>query len=260
MKTATFLPIFLACALISQALPLYSDDAGPESLFGKYSKLKTSFSCGKKESSLQTDYYRFSYRDSGRLKKGKRCGKTGAPEGYYVHYNGEYYVWGELNKKFDVMKAASLNGKYSKLLMKIKRPGDRKFYKEFVEYGYQPYGLRLGKWAPEGFYVYLYPNWYIWGNIREPEDIPENAYRHSKYTYQYSGLIQYIRCPRDRENYGDHYEYGWYDAAVNHPYCGAYSRPGHWVYSYPFWYIWKNRKKTEDYGEAGSDSGRYQGK
>jgi len=226
----------------------FSSETPPEaSLFGKYSGLKKIITCKKKKSSMQTDFYRFSYRDSGKFRGGRWCGKIKGPEGYYVFHDGKYYVWEKANRKFDTMKTATLNGKYSKLLMKIKRPGDRRQYKRFVEYGYQPYGLRLGKWAPEGFYVYLYPNWYIWKNLKKPEKIPENAYQNIKYTYKYSELIQYFRCPKDRKNYSDNYEYGWYDAAAKYPYCGVYSKPGHWVYSYPNWYVWNKREKVEDY-------------
>ncbi len=196
---------------------------------------------------MQTNFYDFSYRDSGFFGGGRWCGKKKGPEGYYVFYHEKYYVWEKENKKYDTMKTASLNGKYSKLLMKIKRPADRKMYKRFVEYGYQPYGLRLGKWAPEGYDVYLYPYWYIWKNVKQPENIPEHAYQHVDYIYQYSNLIGSFRCTKSKAYYGDHFEHGMCDSGVNHPYCGIYSKPGHWVYSYPNWYIWKNRKKVEDY-------------
>ena len=60
---------------------------------------------------------------------------------------------------------ASVNGKYYNLLRTIYVPSDRGSYGDFYEWG---------KWSgtswkghtnlPPGYWIYVYPNWYIWGN------------------------------------------------------------------------------------------------
>lgn len=63
-------------------------------------------------------------------------------------------------------KKASVEGKYQKLLKRIKVPQDKANYQEFTDYG-----LYEGtSWAgfdnlPKGYWVYVYPHWYIWGEM-----------------------------------------------------------------------------------------------
>lgn len=59
------------------------------------------------------------------------------------------------------------DGKYQKLLRRIRVPRDKQTYGEFHDYG-QHEG---SEWAgftdlPSGYWVYLYPHWYIWGEIK----------------------------------------------------------------------------------------------
>lgn len=58
---------------------------------------------------------------------------------------------------------AHVDGKYAKLLRRIKLPGDRQSYSEFRDYGH----YQACDWAgqtniPAGYWVYVYPYWYIW--------------------------------------------------------------------------------------------------
>lgn len=235
--------LFISLNLMSSASEPIDEAA---SLYGKYSELQMTIKCSKPKGSAMKDFRRFSYKDAGFFKGGKWCDGKETPEGYYVFYNGKWYIWEKYNKDYDVMKTASLNGKYKNLMMTIKRPGDKYFYKQFVEYGHQPYGPRLGKWIQPAYYVYLYPHWYVWKEIAEVENIPENAYKDAKYIYTYSDLLQVVHCPKDKGQYGDHYEYGEYDAGSTNAYCGIYSIKGYWVYSYPYWYIWKSRVKNDN--------------
>ena len=62
---------------------------------------------------------------------------------------------------------ATVNGKYRKLLRKIKVEEDRQSYGNFYDWGH----YTGTSWAghnnlPPGYWVYVYPHWYIWGEMR----------------------------------------------------------------------------------------------
>jgi RNA polymerase sigma factor (sigma-70 family) len=59
---------------------------------------------------------------------------------------------------------ASVNGKYRKLLRRIKVEGDKAGYGEFSDYGHYT-GTSYAGYdnLPVGYWVYVYPHWYIWG-------------------------------------------------------------------------------------------------
>lgn len=59
---------------------------------------------------------------------------------------------------------ASVGGKYSELLRTIEVEPDYLEFSDFNDYGLHPAcGYRGYSPLPEGFWVYVYPNWYIWG-------------------------------------------------------------------------------------------------
>jgi hypothetical protein len=63
---------------------------------------------------------------------------------------------------------ARVNGKYSKLLRRIKVPQDRQTYTNFNDYGIFPATDYAGYTAiPEGYWVYVFPHWYIWGEMKQ---------------------------------------------------------------------------------------------
>jgi hypothetical protein len=60
------------------------------------------------------------------------------------------------------------DGKYQKLLRRIRVPRDKQSYGEFHDYGQ----YEGSEWAgftdlPTGFWVYVYPHWYIWGEMKK---------------------------------------------------------------------------------------------
>jgi len=62
---------------------------------------------------------------------------------------------------------AHVDGKYQKLLRRIRVPRDKQSYGEFHDYGQ----YEGSEWAgftdlPSGFWVYVYPHWYIWGEMK----------------------------------------------------------------------------------------------
>lgn len=62
---------------------------------------------------------------------------------------------------------AMVSGKYCQLLRRIEVPGDKNTYQEFHDFGlYQATDYAGAKGIPEGYWVYVYPHWYIWGKLR----------------------------------------------------------------------------------------------
>ena len=68
------------------------------------------------------------------------------------------------------MKMATVNGKYSELLRKIRVDSDRSTYGDFYDYGAWE-GDSWGGYTdlPAGYWVYVYPHWYIFkaGDLSE---------------------------------------------------------------------------------------------
>ncbi len=56
---------------------------------------------------------------------------------------------------------------------------------------------------------------------------------------KYVGLKQVLECRHDRHQYGDYYDYGYWEGG---PWCGEYGKRGYWVYDYPNWYIWRSKR------------------
>lgn len=70
----------------------------------------------------------------------------------------------ELGEKEALAKAA-VDGKYKRLLEKIRVPQDLQTYGEFEDYGFWAGGSYAGQDnLPQGYWVYVYPNWFLWGD------------------------------------------------------------------------------------------------
>ena len=68
---------------------------------------------------------------------------------------------------------ASVNGKYARLVEKLTVEKDYLSYGAFSEYGHWTGTSYAGNdHLPEGHWVYVYPNWYIWGDLKQ-EDKPK---------------------------------------------------------------------------------------
>lgn len=62
---------------------------------------------------------------------------------------------------------ARVNGKYTKLLRRIKVEGDKASYGEFSDYGHYTGTSYAGHSnLPPGYWVYVAPHWYIWGEMK----------------------------------------------------------------------------------------------
>jgi hypothetical protein len=64
-------------------------------------------------------------------------------------------------------KKASVDGKYRKLLKRIKVEVDKQGYTEYRDYGLWTGNAYAGyNNLPQGYWVYVYPYWYIWGEVK----------------------------------------------------------------------------------------------
>lgn len=65
------------------------------------------------------------------------------------------------------MARASVNGKYYNLLRTIYVPSDQNSYGNFYDWGHYTGSSWKGHTnLPPGYWVYVYPNWYIWRDRR----------------------------------------------------------------------------------------------
>ncbi|NJN72651.1 MAG: hypothetical protein HC799_07485 [Limnothrix sp. RL_2_0] len=129
------------------------------------------------------------------------------------------------------------SSKYSNLIQVINCPSDL-HYGNYNDYGYWQGGPWCGEEGSAGYWVYEYPNWYVWGNegagTPPPSNnntIPAQASAYGNYT----GLVQVLSCPSDLGGYGEYNDYGYWSGGS---WCGEMGAAGYWVYDYPNWYIW----------------------
>jgi len=210
---------------------------------GKYTGLMQTINCP----SDQAQYGNF--RDYGYWKGGAWCGQTGKP-GFWVWVNPKWYVWSKQKAAVPtqprrVLRAApsnasaqaSLNGKYSNLLQVLNCPSDSLEYGNFRDYGYWKGGVWCGQTGKAGYWVWLNPNWYVWGRqgqakMQQRRQIPAAASVNGKY----KGLLQVLNCPSDQAQYGNYRDYGYWSGGA---WCGKTGKAGHWVWVYPNWYVWQ---------------------
>ena len=73
------------------------------------------------------------------------------------------------------VEKASVNGKYNDLLNVIDVPDDRSKYGEFYELGYKKWTKYRGyQDLGKGYWVYVYPSWYIW-KTKTTDEVTDNT-------------------------------------------------------------------------------------
>jgi hypothetical protein len=143
-------------------------------------------------------------------------------------------AWNAAQDVDPVLRKASVDGRYAKLLKKIEVPGDAQQYGQFYDYGYYGHST-YGNFQnlPLGFWVYVAPHWYIWG---EEVRVPPGVLRQASVNGKYAKLLKKIEVPADRKEYGEFNDYGYWN---NTEYAGYQNLPkGYWVYVAPSWFIW----------------------
>lgn len=134
---------------------------------------------------------------------------------------------------------ASLNGKYINLLHVIPVPEDKDEWGEFCEWGYWT-GTEYGNFTDlkPGFWVYVYPKWYVWEKLAAEEKVGSNANVQGKYRV----LLHVLEVPEDADEFGAFRDWGF---AETYSYEGYENlTPGYWVYVKPNWYVWADIKET----------------
>jgi hypothetical protein len=136
--------------------------------------------------------------------------------------------------KPDVFRDASnADGKYVNLLFVLNAPEDRDTYGGQYDWGYWQ-GTARGSYTDlkPGFWVYVYPNWYVWEKRAEEIGLDARASVQGKYLV----LLHVVKAPDDENSYGEFYDYGF---SEEYSYAGYDNlTPGYWVYMAPFWYVW----------------------
>jgi hypothetical protein len=70
------------------------------------------------------------------------------------------------------------------------------------------------------------------------EDKPLSLIRQASVAGKYRHLLHVIHAPADRGVYTGHKDFGFW---TGHTYAGQENlKPGHWVYVYPRWFIWRD--------------------
>jgi hypothetical protein len=138
----------------------------------------------------------------------------------------------------DDLTTASVSGKYSTLLMTLYVPQDQGSYGNFNDYGFYTSTSYAGYTnVPAGYWVYVYPNWYIWKDVAAGGGTNITK---ASVNGKYYNLLKVINVPQDKGSYGDFDDYGYYSSTS---YAGYTNVPaGYWVYVYPDWYIWGNQR------------------
>ncbi len=151
-------------------------------------------------------------------------------------------AWAGLQVNFDkrdfaghkgLMDKASASGKYINLLHVIEVPEDITGYGKFYDWGYWYCDAYAGEQnLLPGFWVYVYPNWFVWEKRADEQGLPAEASANGKY----SVLIHVLKVPEDSRAYGKYYDWGF---GETYSYAGYEDlTPGYWVYVEPYWYVW----------------------
>ncbi len=87
----------------------------------------------------------------------------------------------------------------------------------------------------------LFSSFCFGGGIKIPTQVnPRGKYR---------GLIQVLPCPADRDRYGNYYDYGYWKGGR---WCGEQGLAGYWVWLYPNWYVFKEKRGVGELGPLSS--------
>jgi len=132
----------------------------------------------------------------------------------------------------------SMEGKYSNLLKRISVPQDKNRYGKCHDYGKWTNTSYAGYYnLPQGYWVYMSPDWYIWGNSRSGGT---TSGCDTTMGGKYSNKLRTVSVPKDETKYGKCNDYGWWG---NTEYKGYKNLPkGYWVYDAPNWIIYGNKR------------------
>lgn len=74
-----------------------------------------------------------------------------------------------------------------------------------------------------------------------PRDINPRILRRATVNAQYFAILRILHCPEDKSGYGEFHDWGKWNGTEWHGYRSL--PPGYWVYVYPYWFIWRKKRK-----------------
>ncbi len=136
-------------------------------------------------------------------------------------------------------------GKYYNFLKKIEVPQDRSQYGDCYDFGkwdWEGGDYKEFTDLPQGHWVYVHPEWYIWANVRKP--VPDEVLMDGcdpTFNGKYYSELRRITVSDDRTKYSFCYDYG---PRTDTYYRGHTQLPeGYWVYDYPEWVIYRGTRE-----------------
>ncbi|GEM_PF-480263 len=247
---------FQECPVPGPVGPTPQPGVEKASVNGKYSELSNVIDVPD-DRGKYGDFYDLGYKKWRKYKDHKDL-----EYGYWVYVYPSWYIWKKKTSDGEgpSYDKASVDGKYRGLLKTLNVPNDRYSYRDLYEGGYRTTSSYRGNYnLPKGYWVYLYPYWYIWEKVTgDGGSTDENR---ASINNKYSRLLKTVYAPNDRYSFRDLYEWGYRTISS---YKESYNLPrGYWVYSFPYWYIWESESGYSSNDEPSIDksgasfNGRY---
>ena len=103
--------------------------------------------------------------DAGFRRQADYKGIRGIPAGYWVYDGAYWYVWADARPlPLEAPEQARVNGTYDRLLRIVPAPDDAARHGAFADAGRLERPVYKGVYdIPAGYWVYVKPNWYVWG-------------------------------------------------------------------------------------------------
>jgi len=139
----------------------------------------------------------------------------------------------------EAKERARCGGKYARLVKVLEVAADHAQFGAFKDYGFED----MAEWGghkdlPVGYWVYVYPRWFIWAEEKGKPALlgRAEALEKARCGGKYDRLLRTVRVPKDVAEHGAFKEAGLFEAS---DYAGHTGIPqGYWVYVYPNWYVW----------------------
>lgn len=229
----------------------FSDLPPRASVFGKYANLKENLICPQALYQMTFANLMVNFHDLGYNKKPKPWCDSTLPKGYVVYYGGVWYIWEkQVRKAHPKNLLESMNNTYNGLIKK-KYCRNMKTKGDFIEFGHRSSPMCDNPNKPDtGYFVYVRPYVYIYQHKNLPlQYVPKEVYAKGRY----KDLENAVRCDIQGERVYDgskmkdskvvlEFDDEYQRANLWPDYCTESLGPGHYVYQYPYWYAFKNKR------------------
>lgn len=141
----------IATAPIVQAQPISA------SVDGRYEDLEQVLYCPQ----ARGEYG--SFNEYGYWEGGVVCDDEYGSAGYWVYDFPNWYIWNyDVDADSNYEDPTSAYGQYSGLVQVLTCYDDAAGYGDYSNYGYWEGGSWCGQYGEAGYWVYSYPDWYVW--------------------------------------------------------------------------------------------------